>query len=102
MTGGTAHRAAAIGFQSGLQIGVLRGVQPWRVAGIAAREGRRGVAGLHGEVVAMIVGIAEVIAARGRIGAGDRGRSSRVPAIGIPVSRGSTGTSARRSRRRIG
>ncbi|MEA2563737.1 MAG: hypothetical protein QOH06_5241 [Acidobacteriota bacterium] len=105
MIGGIARRAAVIGFRSGVQSGlrtaVLLGVRLQRAAGTAAREGRR-VAGLNGGVVAMIVGIeaviAAVIAARGRTGAGDRGRNSRVEID----SRGSTGTSGPRSLRRTG
>ena len=100
MTGGTARRAAVIG----LQIAAPAVVRPRRAAGIAAREGLP-VAGLRGEVsVATIVEIAAVIVGRGRIVAGGRARSSREAAIGIaiPVSRGSTGTSGRRSRPRIG
>jgi hypothetical protein len=102
MTEATGRRAAAIGFQSG----VLLGVQLRRAAGIAVREGLLAVVGLRAGVVAMIVeiavAIAEVIAARGRIEAGDRGRNSRAPQIATAVSRGSTVTSGRRSRRRIG
>jgi hypothetical protein len=61
------------------------------------------VVGLSGEVnvatiAGIVVAIAAVTAARGRTGAGDRERSRR----GEIVSRGSTGTSGRRSRRRIG
>ncbi len=100
MIGGTALRATAIG----LRLGVRLGVRPRQVAGIAAREGRL-VVGLNGEVNgAMIAGIAGLIAvataARGRTGAGDHERSSREPPIA--ASRGSTGTSGRRSRRRTG
>jgi len=104
MTGGTARRAAAIGRRSEGQTGVRLGVRPRRAAGTAVLEGRP-VAGLNGGVVATIVVIAgsvAVIAARGRTGAGVRERSSREPPIGKLASRGSTGMSGRRSRRRIG
>ncbi|HEX5715261.1 MAG TPA: hypothetical protein VF179_03830 [Thermoanaerobaculia bacterium] len=83
---------------------VRLGVRP-RVAGIAVREGRRVVV-LSGEgnaaTIAAIVVIAVVTAARGRIEDGDHERSSREPPIEIAASRGSTGTSGRRSHRRTG
>lgn len=97
MTGGTARRAAVIVLQIGLRSEVRLEVRPRRAAGTAAREGRQ-VAGLNGGVAARIVGIEAAIAARGRTGAVDRERSSQ----GEIASRGSTGTSGRRSRPRIG
>ncbi|HWN44937.1 MAG TPA: hypothetical protein VNW71_22125 [Thermoanaerobaculia bacterium] len=88
-------RATAIELRSEVRLGV----QPRRVAGIAAREGRLvfvlSGAG-NGATIAVIV--AAGIAARGRIEGEDRERSSREEI----VSQGSMGTSGRRSRRRIG